>query len=242
MRPLLLLILCFTVSTMTIQAIILQVANLPSQASQPTEQSLSLLDLLMKGGYLMIPILLLSLISFYVLIERWLAISRAGRFDDQFFMRVREQVFNGNLESAKSICQGASHPAARVLSKGVARVGKPVRDIETAMETAGKLELSTLEKNTAILGIIAGIAPMFGFIGTISGVIKIFYNISLADNISIGLISGGLYEKMITSAAGLVVGVIAFVGYHVLNIKIDKLSLRLESLCMQFLDAINEPK
>jgi biopolymer transport protein ExbB len=227
---------------MTIQAIILQVANLPSQASQPTEQSLSLLDLLMKGGYLMIPILLLSLISFYVLIERWLAISRAGRFDDQFFMRVREQVFNGNLESAKSICQGASHPAARVLSKGVARVGKPVRDIETAMETAGKLELSTLEKNTAILGIIAGIAPMFGFIGTISGVIKIFYNISLADNISIGLISGGLYEKMITSAAGLVVGVIAFVGYHVLNIKIDKLSLRLESLCMQFLDAINEPK
>jgi len=242
MRPLLLLILCFTVSTMTIQAIILQVANLPSQAAQPTEQSLSLLDLLMKGGYLMIPILLLSLISFYVLIERWLAISRAGRFDDQFFMRVREQVFNGNLESAKSICQGASHPAARVLSKGVARVGKPVRDIETAMETAGKLELSTLEKNTAILGIIAGIAPMFGFIGTISGVIKIFYNISLADNISIGLISGGLYEKMITSAAGLVVGVIAFVGYHVLNIKIDKLSLRLESLCMQFLDAINEPK
>ena len=242
MRPLLLLILCFTVSTMTIQAIILQVANLPSQASQPTEQSLSLLDLLMKGGYLMIPIFLLSLISFYVLIERWLAISRAGRFDDQFFMRVREQVFNGNLESAKSICQGASHPAARVLSKGVARVGKPVRDIETAMETAGKLELSTLEKNTAILGIIAGIAPMFGFIGTISGVIKIFYNISLADNISIGLISGGLYEKMITSAAGLVVGVIAFVGYHVLNIKIDKLSLRLESLCMQFLDAINEPK
>jgi biopolymer transport protein ExbB len=110
------------------------------------------------------------------------------------------------------------------------------------MEASGRLEISKLEKNTSTLGIIAGIAPMFGFIGTISGVIKIFYNISLADNISIGLISGGLYEKMITSAAGLVVGVIAFVGYHLLSMMIDKLSFRLETTAMQYLDALNEAK
>ncbi len=171
--------------------ILLQVSNLPAQTA-PDEQSLSLLDLIMKGGYLMIPILILSLISIYVLIERWLAISKAARFDEGFFSQIRELVFNGNIESAKNICQAAGHPAARVLQKGLIRIGKPVRDIEAAMETSGKLELSKLEKNLSVLGIIAGIAPMFGFIGTISGVIKIFYNISLADNISIGLISGGL--------------------------------------------------
>lgn len=221
--------------------ILLQVSNLPAQTA-PAEQSLSLLDLIMKGGYLMIPILILSLISIYVLIERWLAISKAARFDEGFFSQIRELVFNGNIDSAKNICQAAGHPAARVLQKGLIRIGKPVRDIEAAMETSGKLELSKLEKNLSVLGIIAGIAPMFGFIGTISGVIKIFYNISLADNISIGLISGGLYEKMITSAAGLIVGVIAFTGYHYMNMKIDKLALRLESMSMQFLDALNEPR
>jgi biopolymer transport protein ExbB len=127
-----------------------------------------------------------------------------------------------------------------MLAKGISRIGSSTRDIESAMEGVGKLELGRLEKNIGILGVIAGIAPMFGFIGTIAGVIKIFYNISLADNISIGLISGGLYEKMITSAAGLVVGVFSFVSYHYLTMAIDKLSLRMEAQAMGFMDVLNE--
>jgi biopolymer transport protein ExbB len=235
---------------MTIASLLLQIATATDTASKiaqtaqaaPQEDSLSLLDLVMKGGYIMIPIGILSLITFYVFFERFFAIRKAASFDDNFFLQIKEMVYNGNIDAAKNICRATSNPASNMLLKGINRLGKPLRDIETAMEASGRLEISKLEKNTSTLGIIAGIAPMFGFIGTISGVIKIFYNISLADNISIGLISGGLYEKMITSAAGLVVGVLAFVGYHLLSMMIDKLSFRLETTAMQYLDALNEAK
>lgn len=210
--------------------------------SPKVEDSLSLLDLVLKGGYIMIPIGILSLITLYVFIERFIAIKKASSFDDNFFIQIREMLYNGNIDSAKNICRTSSTPVANMLYKGLNRLGKPLRDIETAMEASGRLEISKLEKGTNTLGIIAGIAPMFGFIGTISGVIKIFYNISLADNISIGLISGGLYEKMITSAAGLIVGVLAFVGYHALNMMIDKLSFRLETTALNYLDSLNEAK
>ena len=154
---------------------------------------------------------------------------------------VRDFILQGNIESAKSICKNAQHPVGKMIEKGITRIGKPMKEIESSMEAVGKIEIGKLEKNTGILGIVAGIAPMFGFIGTISGVIKIFYKISLADNISIGLISGGLYEKMITSAAGLVVGVFAFVGYHWLNMLIDKLSFKMEISSMEFIDMLQEP-
>jgi biopolymer transport protein ExbB len=129
-----------------------------------------------------------------------------------------------------------------VVEKGIARIGKPIKEIESAMEGVGKLEVAKMEKNISILGIVAGIAPMFGFIGTISGVIKIFYNISLADNISIGLISGGLYEKMITSAAGLVVGVFSFVSYHYLNLMIDRTIYKIEASSIDFIDVLQDPQ
>jgi biopolymer transport protein ExbB len=135
----------------------------------------------------------------------------------------------------------ASSSPIELLEKGIKRLGKPIKEIESAVENTGKLEIYKLEKNLAYLGIIAGIAPMFGFVGTISGVIKIFYNISLADNISIGLIAGGLYEKMITSAAGLVVGIIAHIGFHLLNSMIDRVSFDLESTTVEFIDLIQEP-
>ncbi len=212
-----------------------------TETTAPVQDSLSLLDLMMKGGYIMIPIGILSILSIYVLIERFITIKKASKIDDNFMNNVRDFILQGNIESAKSICKNAQHPVGKMIEKGITRIGKPMKEIESSMEAVGKIEIGKLEKNTGILGIVAGIAPMFGFIGTISGVIKIFYKISLADNISIGLISGGLYEKMITSAAGLVVGVFAFVGYHWLNMLIDKLSFKMEISSMEFIDMLQEP-
>jgi biopolymer transport protein ExbB len=218
-------------------------AAVPTVASQtPKQDTLSLLDLIIKGGYIMIPIGVLSIISIYVLIEKLIAIKKAGRVSNDFMNNVKENIKKGNLEGASAVCKSNPSAAAAVIDKGIARIGKPIKEIESAMESVGKLEVAKMEKNISILGIVAGIAPMFGFIGTISGVIKIFYNISLADNISIGLISGGLYEKMITSAAGLVVGVFSFVSYHYLNLLIDRAIYKIEASSIEFIDILQDPK
>jgi biopolymer transport protein ExbB len=204
-------------------------------------QSLNLLDLIMKGGWVMIPIGILSVIAVFLMVERFITINRASRVDTGFMANIKAMLMDGKVEAALSLCRSTNTPIARLLEKGIKRLGKPVKEIESAVENTGKLEIYKLEKNLAYLGIIAGIAPMFGFVGTISGVIKIFYNISLADNISIGLIAGGLYEKMITSAAGLIVGIIAHIGFHYLNSMIDRVSFQLESTTVEFIDLIQEP-
>lgn len=214
--------------------------NLPIQ--KPAEDSLSLFDLMAKGGALMIPIGVLSLISIYMLIERWIAITKLGKSEPALLVQIKGFLNGGQIDAAKNACAMHQSAIARVLSKGVARIGKPIREIESSMEAVAKIEVSKMEKGTGVLGIIAGIAPMFGFIGTISGVIKIFYNISLTDNISIGLISGGLYEKMVTSAAGLVVGVFSFVSYHFLNMLIDRNITRMEVSSVEFIDMLQDPK
>jgi len=206
-----------------------------------TQQSLSLLDLIMKGGWVMIPIGILSVIAVFLMVERFITISRASRVDSGFMANIKAMLVDGKVDAALSLCRSTNTPIARLLEKGVKRLGKPIKEIESAVENTGKLEIYKLEKNLSYLGIIAGIAPMFGFVGTISGVIKIFYNISLADNISIGLIAGGLYEKMITSAAGLIVGIIAHIGFHYLNSMIDRVSFQLESTTVEFIDLIQEP-
>lgn len=210
-------------------------------AATSAAQSLSLMDLIMKGGWIMIPIGILSVVSVYLMIERFITISRASKIDSGFMASIKTMLLDGKVDAALSLCRSTNTPIARLLEKGIKRLGKPVKEIESAVENTGKLEIYKLEKNLSYLGIIAGIAPMFGFVGTISGVIKIFYNISLADNISIGLIAGGLYEKMITSAAGLIVGIIAHIGFHYLNTMIDRVSFQLESTTVEFIDLIQEP-
>lgn len=205
------------------------------------ESAFSLFELLMKGGWVMIPILLLSIVSVYLIIERFITINKAGKVDAQFLASVKTMLIDGKAETALSFCKSNNSPIARLLEKGIKRLGKPIKEIESAVENTGKLEIYKLEKNLSYLGIIAGIAPMFGFVGTISGVIRIFYNISLADNISISLIAGGLYEKMITSAAGLIVGIIAHIGFHYLNAMIDRVSFQLENTTVEFIDLIQEP-
>lgn len=212
----------------------------PLTVAPPKEVALSLLDMIMKGGYVMIPIGILSFITIYVLIERLISIKRASKVDPNFMSNIKEMIHSGNIDSAKSLCKNSTSPQARMIEKGISRIGNPLKEIEAAIENVGKIEVYKLEKNVSILAIVAGIAPMLGFVGTILGVIKIFYTISLADNISIGLISGGLYEKMVTSAAGLVVGIFSFICFHWLNIMIDKIVHKMEINSLEFIDLLQE--
>lgn len=209
-------------------------------STQPTTQSLSLLDLLQKGGIIMIPIVILSLLAVYFFFERLIAIKKASREDTNFMNNIKDFVLNMKIDAAKAFCKSTNTPVSRMVEKGINRIGRPISEIERSIESVGKFEVSKLEKNLKILGIVAGIAPMLGFIGTIMGVIKIFYNISLADNISIGLIAGGLYEKMITSASGLIVGVLAYAGYHYLNILLDKVIFKMENNAIDFMDLLQK--
>ncbi|WP_423146320.1 MotA/TolQ/ExbB proton channel family protein [Rubrolithibacter danxiaensis] len=208
--------------------------------SQPTHE-LRFIDLLQQGGWVMFPLVFLFFFGLVIFIERYLTIRKASRNDSNLMQQVKSSIFSGKLDSAVALCRNSNTPLGRMLQKGLLRIGRPIKDIEGAIENVGKLEVSKLEKNISILGIVAGIAPMLGFVGTISGVIKIFYNISLSDNISMGIIAGGLYEKMITSAAGLIVGIIAYVGYHILNIMVDRVILKIETDAVEFIDLLEEP-
>ncbi|HEX8517767.1 MAG TPA: MotA/TolQ/ExbB proton channel family protein [Bacteroidia bacterium] len=217
-----------------------QVSQLP-MPEQPKEASLSLLDLIVKGGFIMIPMGILSVITVYFFFERLMTISRAGKMDSNFMNHIKDYIHNGNLDAAKGLCRNTKAPAARMIEKGISRIGKPMKEIEESMEAVGKLEINRLEKNLSVLSLIGRIAPIFGFIGTIAGVIKIFYDISLTDNISIGVISSGLYQKMITSASGLVIGLIAFIGYYILNAMLDRTINRMETASVEFIDLLHGP-
>ncbi|GAB3247513.1 MotA/TolQ/ExbB proton channel family protein [Larkinella harenae] len=221
--------------------ILLQAPAVDSTAAAAPAQSMQLFDLVAKGGWVMIPISILFFLALYMIIERWLFIRSNTRVDDNFIDNVKDMVLQGNIKSAESFCKNQRNSIGRIFEKAVGRIGSPIKDIEGTLETVGQIELSRLERNLGYLGIIAGIAPMLGFIGTISGIIRIFYDISLSDNISVGIIAGGLYEKMITSGAGLIVGVIAYTGYHLLNMFIEKFTLKLEINSFEFMEVLQKP-
>jgi biopolymer transport protein ExbB len=203
-----------------------------------TSQVTSVMELLTKGGVIMIPILLLSLISIYLFIERYIYIRRSSKIETGLISSITAELTGKKSEKAMEIAKSDLSSTGRILESGIAHSGKPIRDIEYFMESATNLEISLMEKDTGYLGIIAGVAPMLGFIGTISGVIKIFYNISLADNISIGIIAGGLYQKMICSGVGLIVGVIAYSAYHFLQMMIDRYTVNLQKEVREFLKVV----
>ena len=204
-------------------------------------KELRFIDLLYKGGWVMIPLGILLFLGLVIFIERYLTIRKAASDESSLMGQVKQHILAGKLDSAVAICRNSNSPLGRMLQKGLLRIGRPIKDIEGAIENIGKLEVSKLEKNISILGIVAGIAPMLGFVGTIAGVINIFFNISQTDNISMGLIADGLYQKMITSAAGLMIGILAYVGYHILNILVDKVILKLETDAVEFIDLLEEP-
>ena len=221
-----------------------KIADTISHAAQSTtsaDQDLRFGDLLVKGGVIMIPIGILAVLGLVIFFERYFTIRKASKNESNLMMQVRSSILSGNLQSAIAICKNSNSPLGRMLQKGLLRIGRPIKDIEGAIENIGKLEVAKLEKNIGILGIIAGIAPMFGFLGTIYGVIKIFYDIAQSGNLSIGVISGGLYVKMVTAAAGLFVGMVAYICYHILNMMVDKVILKLETDAIEFIDLLEEP-
>lgn len=213
-----------------------------STLPQPTEERLNLLELVFKGGFFMIPLVILSFIAVYIFVERYMTIKKARQEDSQFMNLIKDFVASGNIHSAQDLCNKTDHPLARMMAKGVMRIGRPLKDIETAVENVGKIEVGKLEKNMGTLATIAGAAPMIGFLGTVTGMIRAFYNMSKAgNNIDPGLLSGGIYEAMITTAGGLVVGIIAFIGYNFLVSMIDKVVHNLETRSVEFLDLLQEP-
>ncbi len=206
-----------------------------------TETKMSLITMVMNGGYIMIPLGILLMVSIYVLIERMLVIGKASKINSQFIPSLKEIIHQGNIPNAIALCRNLNTPEGSMIEQGVSRIGQPVQEIRAAMDKCGTVEIGNLEKNLNVLNIIGRIAPMFGFIGTIFGVILIFHDISLAKTVEIEVISTGLYQKMITSAGGLVVGVLAFICYHWLNSRIDRLSRHMEESQIKFLDILNEP-
>ncbi|RYE24941.1 MAG: MotA/TolQ/ExbB proton channel family protein [Sphingobacteriales bacterium] len=226
---------------MSILTILLQTDTTAlQQAVTAPQEKISVLYLLKEGGVLMIPLLICSILLVYIFVERLLVIRKAAEVDPNFMARVREQIVGGNLQGAKSLAKNAQTPVARMIDKGLSRVGKPMDHIEKSMESAGKLEVYQLEKNLSILSTIAGIAPMFGFLGTIAGMIILFFNIQ-HQGFSLETIAGGIYTKMITSAVGLIIGLMAYVAYNYLNAQINKSVNRMEAAAVEFLDIMHEP-
>ncbi|GGF07125.1 MotA/TolQ/ExbB proton channel family protein [Flavobacterium limi] len=199
---------------------------------------ISVLGFILKGGVFLIPIAILLFYTIYVIIERYLYITRASKIDNRLMQDVGDKLNSGNIELARSIVERSNTSAGNILKEGVLVIGRPIAEIESNMDRAADIEIGEMESRLGHLGLIAGIAPTLGFVGTISGVIKIFYSISVTENISIGNISGGLYEKMISSGAGLIVGIIAYSAYHILNGKIDDFALKIQKQILEFVNII----
>jgi biopolymer transport protein ExbB len=201
---------------------------------------ISVLGFILKGGFFLIPIAILLFYTFYVIIERYSYIHRVSKVDPLLMRDVKDHLNAGNFDLARSITERTNTASGNVIKEGILLIGRPIAEIESNMDRAADIEIAEMEQHLGQLGLIAGIAPTLGFIGTISGVIKIFYSISVTENISIGNISGGLYEKMISSGSGLIVGIIAYSAYHLLNGKIDNYALKVQKQILEFVNIIQK--
>ncbi|MDB2606934.1 MotA/TolQ/ExbB proton channel family protein [Zobellia sp.] len=210
------------------------------------EKTLSVIDLIFNGGtgsVLIITVLFIMLfIALYIYFERIFAIKAASKIDSNFMNQIRDHVTNGKLEAAKLLCAQTDSPVARLTEKGVSRIGKPLDDINTAIENAGTLEVYKLEKNVSILATVAGAAPMIGFLGTVIGMILAFHEMATSGGqAEMGSLASGIYTAMTTTVAGLIVGIIAYIGYNHLVNRTDKVVHKMEANAVEFLDLLNEP-
>ena len=212
-----------------------------SSADKNGDGSLSLGELLAMGGWLMYPLIGLLLLAIFFFVERLIAIRKAGTIDQNFMNHIRDHIVNGNISAARSFAKNTNNPVARIIDKGIQRIGKPIDIIEDSMENVGKLELYNLERNLSVLSLVYGIAPMLGFLGTIIGMLQLFYDISATGEFTAASIAGGIYTKMITSAAGLIIGMLAYIGYNFLNSQIAKVTNKMEASAAEFMDILQEP-
>ncbi|CAD5278077.1 MAG: MotA/TolQ/ExbB proton channel family protein [Imperialibacter sp.] len=207
------------------------------------DQSVTLIDLMLKGGFWMIPILLLSVVAVIIFVERFLTLRKAGETPDHFTDDIRAKVLAGDVNGAKMICAQTGTPVARMIEKGLSRLGSPLKNIEVSIENVGKIEIYKLEKNLGVLATISGAAPMIGFLGTVTGMIQAFIAIAQEEgSVSPKLLSSGIYEAMVTTAAGLTVGIIAYLGYNYLVTRMQKVIHRMEYSAIEFIDLLQEPK
>src|SRR3954469_15152218 len=207
----------------------------------PGEAHMNIMDLLSRGGVLMIPLAALLLLAIFFFFERYIAIKHASNVDPNFMNIIRDHVVTGNVTAARSLAKNTNNSVARIIDKGLQRIGKPIDAIEKSMENVGKLEVYKMERNLSILSLIAGIAPMFGFLGTIVGMIQLFYGIASSGQFTLNDIAGGIYVKMITSGTGLIVGLLAYIGHNVLTTQIDKTANKMEAASAEFIDVLQEP-
>lgn len=207
--------------------------------------SQSFFDIIIQSGPVGMGIfaimLVLSFIGLYIFIERYLSIKKAAQVDEGFMNNIRANVSSGSIAAAKALCQNTDSPVARMVEKGLQRIGKPLRDIDTAIENVGNLELFKLEKNLSTLATIAGAAPMLGFFGTVTGMISAFYEMSTAENVTPTLLAGGIYQALLTTAVGLFIGILAYLGYNILVANVEKVVFKMERSTVEFMDLLQDP-
>lgn len=208
-----------------------------------TEETISIWELIQGGGwYIMIPLGILSVVAIYIFAERLMAIRRAGKEDKDFMDRIKDHIHDGRLDSAKNLCAQTGTPIARMIEKGISRIGKPMKDIDVAVENVGTLEIYKLEKGISTLATIAGAAPMIGFLGTVIGMIVTFHTMKVSGaGVQIDEMSGGIMQAMVTTVAGLVIGIIAYIAYNTLTTRVSKVVHNMEARSMEFLDLLDEP-
>jgi biopolymer transport protein ExbB len=219
-------------------------ANQINQAGAAAQQGakMNFFDLAVKGGWIMIPIILLSIIAAYIFFDRYFAIKKAGKIDILLMEKVKGYITAGKIDTAIALCRSQDNPAALMIEKGISRIGRPLSDVSAAIENVGNLEISKLEKGLSLLATAAGGAPMLGFLGTVTGMVKAFFDMARAgNNINITILSRGIYEAMVTTVAGLIVGITAYFAYNILVSNIDKVVFKMEATTTDFMDLLNQP-
>ncbi|GAO31813.1 MotA/TolQ/ExbB proton channel family protein [Geofilum rubicundum] len=212
------------------------------EGEEAVEQSINLIELMLKGGWIMLPLAVLSIIAVYIFVERYLALKRASIEDTTFMNRIKDYIHDGKIDSALALCRSNNHPISRMIEKGVSRIGRPLSDVSTAIENVGNLEVSRMEKGLPTLATVAGGAPMIGFLGTVIGMIKSFWEMSNAgNNIMVDQLAGGIYTALVTTVTGLIVGIIAYFAYNILVARVEKVVFKMEARTMEFMDILNEP-
>ena len=208
----------------------------------PTEAEINVIDLAFKGGWIMVVLLLLSLMAGYIFIQRLLVIRRAGKEDQNFMNRIKDYIHEGKVDSALNLCRSTNTPSARMIEKGVTRLGRPMNDVLVAIENVGNLEIAKLEKGFPLIATTAAGAPMLGFLGTVTGMVRAFFDMANAGtNVDVSLLSGGIYEALVTTVGGLVVGIITLFAYNYLVSQVDNVVNKMEARTMEFMDLLNEP-
>ncbi|NOY36765.1 MAG: MotA/TolQ/ExbB proton channel family protein [Chlorobi bacterium] len=220
----------------------INLADTTAAGGQAGEITMSYWNLALKGGWVMLIIAFLSIVAVYIFVERWFVIRKASVEDNNFMNRIRDYIHDGKIDSALALCQSSEHPVSRMLEKGIQMIGRPINDVHAAIENVGRLEVYKLEKGLPSLATIAGGAPMLGFLGTVIGMIIAFYTMANAgNNVDISMLSNGIYAALVTTVAGLIVGIVAYFAYNILVARVEKVVFILEARTNDFMDLLNEP-